>query len=105
MLACSRDLAGECDRSSEECRFSHGSTISLDDVGPFEEPDWDALTVGAKCLAKGSDGIWRPARLIKAVPDLYGGNERYVRCWCLTNVCSSLKRSVIFLPGLRFGFV
>ncbi|NXF12036.1 ZGPAT protein, partial [Smithornis capensis] len=50
-------------RFKENCRFSHGQVVSVEELQPFQEPDLSTLGVGSACLAKHSDGIWYPARI------------------------------------------
>ncbi|XP_071429089.1 zinc finger CCCH-type with G patch domain-containing protein [Pithys albifrons albifrons] len=50
-------------RFKENCRFSHGQVVSVEELQPFQEPDLSSLGVGSACLAKHSDGIWYPARI------------------------------------------
>ncbi|XP_051488704.1 zinc finger CCCH-type with G patch domain-containing protein [Apus apus] len=51
-------------RFKENCRFSHGQVVSIEELQPFQEPDLGALGVGSSCLAKHSDGIWYTARIV-----------------------------------------
>ncbi|NWR45189.1 ZGPAT protein, partial [Regulus satrapa] len=50
-------------RFKENCRFSHGQVVSVEELQPFQEPDLSSLGVGSACLAKHSDGIWYTARI------------------------------------------
>ncbi|NXE12076.1 ZGPAT protein, partial [Lophotis ruficrista] len=50
-------------RFKENCRFSHGQVVSVEELQPFQEPDLGALEVGSACLAKHSDGIWYAAKI------------------------------------------
>ncbi|NXO00995.1 ZGPAT protein, partial [Rhinopomastus cyanomelas] len=50
-------------RFKENCRFSHGQVVSVEELQPFQEPDLSTLEVGSACLAKHSDGIWYTARI------------------------------------------
>ncbi|NXD26470.1 ZGPAT protein, partial [Spelaeornis formosus] len=50
-------------RFQENCRFSHGQVVSVEELQPFQEPDLSSLGVGSACLAKHSDGIWYTARI------------------------------------------
>ncbi|NWI95129.1 ZGPAT protein, partial [Pitta sordida] len=50
-------------RFKENCRFSHGQVVSVEELQPFQEPDLSTLGVGSACLAKHSDGIWYTARI------------------------------------------
>ncbi|XP_007952851.1 zinc finger CCCH-type with G patch domain-containing protein [Orycteropus afer afer] len=61
-------LEGKC-RFKENCRFSHGQVVSVDELRPFRDPDLSSLQAGSACLAKHRDGLWHPAR----VTDVDGG--------------------------------
>ncbi|KFV01358.1 Zinc finger CCCH-type with G patch domain-containing protein, partial [Tauraco erythrolophus] len=50
-------------RFKENCRFSHGQVVSVEELQPFQEPDLGTLGVGSACLAKHSDGIWYTAKI------------------------------------------
>ncbi|NXG73875.1 ZGPAT protein, partial [Baryphthengus martii] len=50
-------------RFKENCRFSHGQVVSVEELQPFQEPDLSSLEVGSSCLAKHSDGIWYAAKI------------------------------------------
>ncbi|XP_032561020.1 zinc finger CCCH-type with G patch domain-containing protein [Chiroxiphia lanceolata] len=50
-------------RFKENCRFSHGQVVSVEELQPFQEPDLSSLGVGSSCLAKHSDGIWYTAKI------------------------------------------
>lgn len=55
-------LEGKC-RFQDNCRFSHGQVVSVDELRPFQDPDLSSLQVGSTCLAKQQDGLWYPARI------------------------------------------
>nr|KAF6472930.1 zinc finger CCCH-type and G-patch domain containing [Molossus molossus] len=55
-------LEGKC-RFQDNCRFSHGQVVSVDELRPFQDPDLSSLQAGSACLAKQPDGIWHPARI------------------------------------------
>ncbi|XP_054835087.1 zinc finger CCCH-type with G patch domain-containing protein [Eublepharis macularius] len=50
-------------RFKENCRFSHGQVVSVEELRPFEDPDLSCLAVGSACLARHQDGIWYTARI------------------------------------------
>ncbi|XP_064586364.1 zinc finger CCCH-type with G patch domain-containing protein [Zonotrichia leucophrys gambelii] len=50
-------------RFKENCRFSHGQVVSVEELQPFQEPDLSSLGVGSACLAKHTDGIWYTAKI------------------------------------------
>ncbi|XP_054433502.1 zinc finger CCCH-type with G patch domain-containing protein [Pteronotus mesoamericanus] len=55
-------LEGKC-RFQDNCRFSHGQVVSVDELRPFQDPDLSSLQAGSACLAKQHDGLWYPARI------------------------------------------
>ncbi|XP_019365594.1 PREDICTED: zinc finger CCCH-type with G patch domain-containing protein [Gavialis gangeticus] len=55
-------LDGKC-RFKENCRFSHGQVVLVEELRPFEEPDLSSMEVGSACLAKHNDGIWYSAKI------------------------------------------
>uniref|UniRef100_A0A8C8R7K7 Zinc finger CCCH-type with G patch domain-containing protein n=1 Tax=Pelusios castaneus TaxID=367368 RepID=A0A8C8R7K7_9SAUR len=55
-------LDGKC-RFKENCRFSHGQVVSVEELHPFQEPNLGSLEVGSACLAKHQDGIWYAAKI------------------------------------------
>lgn len=55
-------LEGKC-RFLDNCRFSHGQVVSVDELRPFQDPDLSSLQAGSACLAKQPDGLWHPARI------------------------------------------
>ncbi|XP_034979175.2 zinc finger CCCH-type with G patch domain-containing protein [Zootoca vivipara] len=50
-------------RFKENCRFSHGQVVSVEELRPFEEPNLSCLAVGSACLARHQDGIWYAAKI------------------------------------------
>ncbi|KAH0619279.1 hypothetical protein JD844_019199 [Phrynosoma platyrhinos] len=50
-------------RFKENCRFSHGQVVPVEELRPFEEPDLSSLAVGSACLARHEDGIWYAAKI------------------------------------------
>lgn len=50
-------------RFKENCRFSHGQVVSVEELRPFEEADLSSLAVGSACLARHQDGIWYKAKI------------------------------------------
>nr|XP_060627884.1 zinc finger CCCH-type with G patch domain-containing protein [Anolis sagrei ordinatus] len=50
-------------RFKENCRFSHGQVVPVEELRPFEEPDLSSLAVGSSCLARHQDGIWYAAKI------------------------------------------
>ncbi|XP_035301988.1 zinc finger CCCH-type with G patch domain-containing protein isoform X3 [Cricetulus griseus] len=61
-------LEGKC-RFKENCRFSHGQVVSVDELRPFQDPDLSLLQTGSACLAKHQDGLWHPARITVVEPN------------------------------------
>ncbi|XP_037667200.1 zinc finger CCCH-type with G patch domain-containing protein [Choloepus didactylus] len=87
-------LEGKC-RFKENCRFSHGQVVSVDELRPFQDPDLSSLQAGSACLAKHQDGLWHPAR----VTDVDSG------CYTVKFDSLLLKEAVVegdsVLPPLR----
>uniref|UniRef100_A0A8C5NW51 Zinc finger CCCH-type with G patch domain-containing protein n=1 Tax=Jaculus jaculus TaxID=51337 RepID=A0A8C5NW51_JACJA len=50
-------------RFKDNCRFSHGQVVSVDELRPFQDPDLSLLQVVSACLEKHQDGLWYPARI------------------------------------------
>ncbi|XP_069807815.1 zinc finger CCCH-type with G patch domain-containing protein [Dendropsophus ebraccatus] len=70
MKPCPYFLDGKC-RFNENCRFSHGQVVSIDELQVFEEPDLSNLRIDTPCLAKHEDGIWYPARITDIDDNFY----------------------------------
>ncbi|KRZ04482.1 Calcium-independent phospholipase A2-gamma [Trichinella zimbabwensis] len=56
------------ERSMQPCKhfldnsYSHGETVKFADIIEYEEPDFENLSVGSKCLVKcGSEDLWKLA--------------------------------------------
>ncbi|XP_072270433.1 zinc finger CCCH-type with G patch domain-containing protein [Pyxicephalus adspersus] len=63
MKPCPYFLEGKC-HFDENCRFSHGQVVPVSELQVFEEPDISSLSIDKPCLARHSDGIWYPGRII-----------------------------------------
>ncbi|XP_056405332.1 zinc finger CCCH-type with G patch domain-containing protein [Hyla sarda] len=70
MKPCPYFLDGKC-RFNENCRFSHGQVVSINELQVFEEPDLSNVRIDTPCLAKHEDGIWYPARIIDIDDNFY----------------------------------
>ncbi|XP_077986084.1 zinc finger CCCH-type with G patch domain-containing protein-like [Glandiceps talaboti] len=62
MLPCPYFLDGKC-KFDENCRFSHGYIVNVEDIEPFKEPDFSLLENGCKCLALQDGGIWQKGKI------------------------------------------
>ncbi|KRY75319.1 Protein dif-1 [Trichinella pseudospiralis] len=61
MQPCKHFLDNRC-TFNENCRYSHGETVKFADIIEYEEPDFENLSVGSKCLVKcGSEELWKLA--------------------------------------------
>ncbi|KRZ80271.1 Protein dif-1 [Trichinella papuae] len=61
MQPCKHFLDNRC-TFNENCRYSHGETVKFADIIEYEEPDFENLSVGSKCLVKcGSEDLWKLA--------------------------------------------
>ncbi|XP_013410712.1 zinc finger CCCH-type with G patch domain-containing protein [Lingula anatina] len=69
MLPCRYFLDGDCRFSEDDCRYSHGSVVSVSDLREFKEPDYSLLKEGSVCLAKYSDNIWYRAVVLSCKED------------------------------------
>lgn len=63
MVPCQYFLNGKCKFSDEKCNFSHGHIIKLDEIKPYEEPDYSSLQINGKCLARFTDKLWYRAKV------------------------------------------
>ncbi|XP_018429187.1 PREDICTED: zinc finger CCCH-type with G patch domain-containing protein [Nanorana parkeri] len=63
MKPCPYFLDGKC-LFNESCRFSHGQVVQVSELRVFEEPDLVSLGLDKACLARHSDGMWYPGRII-----------------------------------------
>jgi hypothetical protein len=67
-------MSGKCKYSDTQCKYSHGYSVSLADIKPFEEINYSTLTRDSLCLAKcQTDGLW-----YKAVIDDYTKNNKVI---------------------------
>ncbi|XP_065647083.1 zinc finger CCCH-type with G patch domain-containing protein isoform X4 [Hydra vulgaris] len=60
MLPCKYFMDDKC-TFNQDCRYSHGYLVNLEDLVEYEEPDFSILSTGNKCLAKYEDDIWYKA--------------------------------------------
>ncbi|XP_068119599.1 zinc finger CCCH-type with G patch domain-containing protein [Hyperolius riggenbachi] len=70
MKPCPYFLDEKC-RFNENCKFSHGQVVPANELRVFEEPDLSSLGIDKPCLARHSDGIWYPARIIDIDDSFY----------------------------------
>ncbi|XP_069506981.1 zinc finger CCCH-type with G patch domain-containing protein [Ambystoma mexicanum] len=68
MKPCPYFLEEKC-TFEDNCRFSHGHVVSVDELRLFEEPNLSSLQEGSACLARHTDGIWYSAK----ITDIDGG--------------------------------
>lgn len=62
MKPCPYFLEEKCN-FQDNCRFSHGHVVSVDELRLFENPDLSILEEGSACLARHKDGIWYSAKI------------------------------------------
>ncbi|UJR15461.1 hypothetical protein I4U23_002404 [Adineta vaga] len=63
---CSHFLQNTC-RFGDNCRYSHGFVVPVDDLLEYVEPNYDTLAVGQNVSCKhGTDGLWK-AGVIESV--------------------------------------
>ncbi|XP_065648128.1 zinc finger CCCH-type with G patch domain-containing protein isoform X2 [Hydra vulgaris] len=60
MLPCKYFMDDKC-TFDQDCRYSHGYLVNLEDLVEYKEPDFSILSTGNKCLAKYEDDIWYKA--------------------------------------------
>ncbi|XP_075702269.1 zinc finger CCCH-type with G patch domain-containing protein [Rhinoderma darwinii] len=70
MKPCPYFLDGKC-LFNENCRFSHGRVVPVNELQVFEEPDISNLRIDTPCLAKHEDGIWYSARITDLDDNFY----------------------------------
>ncbi|XP_031556110.1 zinc finger CCCH-type with G patch domain-containing protein-like [Actinia tenebrosa] len=58
MVPCPYFLDGKCRFSENECRYSHGFLVEVEDLKPFKEPNFSEIKEGQQCLARYSDCVW-----------------------------------------------
>ncbi|CAM4923752.1 unnamed protein product [Rotaria socialis] len=57
---CSHFLNDTC-RFDDNCKYSHGFVVSVDDLLEYIEANYDTLAVGQNVICKqGTDGLWKP---------------------------------------------
>lgn len=66
MIPCSYYLEGECKFESDKCHFSHGESISFEDLKEYKEPEFDKLARNCVVLAKMKDKMWHKGRVLCA---------------------------------------
>jgi len=63
MVACQHFLDGRCRRGDDDCKWSHGERVSLEELREWVDPDWTNLGVGSVVLVKQDGGVWGRARV------------------------------------------
>lgn len=63
MVPCPYFLDGKCRFSDDDCRYSHGYLLDVEDLLPFKEPDFSKVECGKSCLARYDDGVWYKATI------------------------------------------
>lgn len=65
MLPCKYYLEGSCRFAEEECRYSHGHIVSLEDLQEYQDPDYNGLKLESRCLARyDEDDLWYKATVV-----------------------------------------
>ncbi|PAV90830.1 hypothetical protein WR25_06267 [Diploscapter pachys] len=62
MKPCQHFLNGTC-RFEENCRFSHGEAVSLDQLEPYKEPDFSKFGDDSLVLCAVENGLWELGRV------------------------------------------
>lgn len=58
MKPCSFFLEGRCRYGDTECKFSHGHVVKISQLLPYQEPNFSLASVGGRCRARHTDGLW-----------------------------------------------
>lgn len=64
MLPCEYHIEGKCKFSADQCRFSHGDSVKLEDLREYTEPKYSSLKMESPCLALFTDGLWYRAVIV-----------------------------------------
>lgn len=64
MLPCEYHIEGKCKFSADQCRFSHGDSVKLEDLQEYTEPNYSSLKMESPCLALFTDGLWYRAVIV-----------------------------------------
>ncbi|XP_054158036.1 zinc finger CCCH-type with G patch domain-containing protein-like [Oppia nitens] len=84
MLACPHYLSASCRFPPEKCRYSHGFSVSLANIRPFEPIDYTGLRRDSLCLAKSSvDSLWHKA----IIDDINKDNDKIIVKYCDRDKC------------------
>ncbi|XP_052789995.1 zinc finger CCCH-type with G patch domain-containing protein-like [Mya arenaria] len=66
MLPCKYFLSGSCRFTDQDCRFSHGHLVELEDLREYIEPDHSLIKLESKCLARyDDDDLWYKATVVE----------------------------------------
>lgn len=57
MLPCEHYLRNRC--TYDRCKYSHGETISMEDMQPYKEPQYSLIKPKCEVLAKHESGLWK----------------------------------------------
>lgn len=69
MLPCEYHIEGKCKFTSDQCRFSHGHSVKLEDLREYIEPNYSSLKMESPCLALFTDGLWYRAMIVDILED------------------------------------
>jgi len=70
MRPCPYFLDGLCKFTTQDCRFSHGLHVPVEELEEFVEPDFSGLKLEAHCRAKFvQDGLWYRAVVVDVLED------------------------------------
>ncbi|XP_041356310.1 zinc finger CCCH-type with G patch domain-containing protein-like [Gigantopelta aegis] len=69
MVPCKYFISGNCN-FGDDCRFSHGHLVCIEELQEFMDPDFSKLRVAGKCLALcEEDDVWYPATVVELEND------------------------------------
>ncbi|KAL4218838.1 hypothetical protein ACF0H5_021426 [Mactra antiquata] len=70
MLPCKYYLNGNCRFDEEDCRFSHGHIVEMEDLQEYRDPDFSLLKLESRCLARyDDDDLWYKATVVEVNDD------------------------------------
>ncbi|XP_074652690.1 zinc finger CCCH-type with G patch domain-containing protein-like [Tubulanus polymorphus] len=64
MVPCPFFLNGCCKFNTDNCRYSHGYVVAVEELDEFKEPDFSQCNIGSSCLARYDDNIWYQATIV-----------------------------------------
>ncbi|XP_061195574.1 zinc finger CCCH-type with G patch domain-containing protein-like [Saccostrea echinata] len=69
MLPCEYHIEGKCKFTPDQCRYSHGHSVKLEDLREYCEPNYNSLKMESPCLALYTDGLWYRAVIVDVLEE------------------------------------